>query len=123
MNIHLFTIYWKFLTMHTQNLNPLTKTLLSCTIISLYLGIMYLTQDYSFGKYQVRIATSLYAFSYSYPFLIYPLAFANSLSNVLMGSLGILDMVGSFAVGLLTNYILTLIPKNNIIIFGLLCLL
>lgn len=99
--------------MHTQNLNPLTKIFLSCTIILLYLGIMYFTQDYSFGKYQVRIATSLYAFSYFYPFLIYPLAFANSLSNVLMGGLGILDMVGGFAVGLLTTYIITLISKKQ----------
>lgn len=99
--------------MQTQNLNPLTKTLLSCTIISLYLGIMYLTQDYSFGRYQVRIATSLYVFSYFYSFLIYPLAFANALSNVLIGGLGILDMVGGFAVGLLTTYTITLIQKKQ----------
>lgn len=99
--------------MRTQNLNPLTKILLSCTIILLYMGIMYFTQNFSFGKYQVRIATSLYVFSYFYSFLIAPLAFANSISNALMGGLGILDMVGGFAVGLLTTYTITLIQKKQ----------
>lgn len=99
--------------MRTQNLNLLTKILLSCTTILLYIGIMYLTQSFSFGKYQVRIATSLYIFSYFYSFLICPLALANLISNALMGGLGILDMVGGFAVGLLTTYTITLIQKNQ----------
>lgn len=74
----------------------------SAVVIALYVVIMFMTQSFAFGQYQVRIATSLYALSALYPFLILPLGLANFLSNTLMGGLGIFDMIGGFAVGILT---------------------
>lgn len=75
---------------------------------------MYFTSGFAFGQYQIRIATSLYALSAVYPFLIIPLALANMLSNILLGGLGILDIVGGFIVGLVTTVAVYLVSKFNL---------
>jgi len=71
---------------------------------------MFLTQGFAFGPYQIRIATALYALSYPFPFLVVPLALANSMSNVL-GGLGVLDIVGGLIVGLITGGAVALVAK------------
>ena len=86
---------------------------ISGMVIALYIVIMYITQGFAFGQYQVRIATSLYAVAYLFPFLTVPLGLANMLSNLLMGGLGILDMIGGGVVGLLTAGCCALIRKKN----------
>ena len=88
--------------------NKLTK---SGLVIALYVVIMYLTQGFAFLQYQIRIATALYALAYVYPYLAIPLALANSLSNLLLGSLGLLDVVGGFGVGLIVTGLIILIRK------------
>ena len=79
--------------------NKTTALTFSAIIMAMYIVIMYTTQSFAFGAYQIRVATCLYALAYLFPFLIVPLGLANSLSNVL-GGLGILDIVGGFAVGI-----------------------
>ncbi len=64
--------------------------------------LMYLTQSFAFGQYQVRIATAIYSTAYLFSFLVAPLALANLLSNLLMGGFGFFDIVGGGLVGLLT---------------------
>lgn len=83
----------------------------SGVVIALYVAIMYLTQHFAFGQFQIRVATALYSLSFIYPFLILPLAFANFLSNAIMGGLGITDMVGGFFVGLITSGAISLIKR------------
>ena len=85
-----------------KELTMTRKMTLSALTMALYAAVMMGTQSFAFGRYQVRIATSLYALSGIFPFLTVPLGFANFLSNVLMGGLGPLDMIGGMAVGLLT---------------------
>ncbi len=79
------------------------KLTVSAIVIALYVIIMFLTQSFAFGQYQIRIATSIYALAAIHPFLIIPLGIANFLSNTLMGGLGIFDMLGGFFVGILTS--------------------
>ena len=74
----------------------------SAIVAAAYMTIMLITQAFAFGAYQIRIATALYALAYPFPFLIVPLALANSMSNLLMGGLGVFDIVGGFLVGLVT---------------------
>ena len=54
-------------------------------ILAIYVVLMYFSQSFVFGPYQVRIATSLYALAYLYPYLVLPLGLANGLSNLLLG--------------------------------------
>ncbi len=82
--------------------NRIGKLTLSAMVIALYCAIMYLTQVFAFGQYQLRLATSLYALAYLFPFLVLPLGLANMLSNVLMGGLGLLDMIGGGIAGIIT---------------------
>jgi uncharacterized membrane protein len=86
------------------------KLTISGIVIALYCVIMYFTQSISFGPYQVRIATSLYALAYLNPFLVLPLGIANLLSNML-GGLGVVDMFGGFIVGIITSYLVALIRR------------
>ena len=72
------------------------KLAFSGMTIAVYVVLMYLTQSISFGAYQIRIATALYALSWPFPFLALPLALANMLSNLLFGGMGILDIAGGF---------------------------
>lgn len=82
------------------------KLTISAMVVALYIVLIYLTQGISFGAYQIRIATSLYALAYAFPFLIIPMGIGNLMSNFLFGGLGILDMVGGFGVGILTTAII-----------------
>lgn len=90
------------------------KIAISGVIIALYILLMYFTQGFAFGQYQIRIATSIYALSAIYPFLIIPMGVSNLLSNTLMGSLGPLDMIGGFVVGIITSTTIYLIKKFNL---------
>lgn len=78
------------------------KLCISGIIIAMYVVIMYFTQSFAFGAYQIRIATCLYSLGYFYSFLIVPLGLANFLSNFL-GGLGMIDIVGGTVVGILTS--------------------
>jgi uncharacterized membrane protein len=92
-----------------------TKRLtISAMVIALYMVLLYATQSISFGAYQVRIATALYALAYIYPFLVVPLGIANLLSNFFFGGLGIIDMIGGCGVGIVTTYLITLIYRHNL---------
>jgi uncharacterized membrane protein len=101
------------------NLTSIQKITISGLVIALYVIVMFLTQSFAFGQYQVRIATSIYGLAAIYPFLVVPLGIANFLSNTLMGGLGILDMVGGFFVGLLTAYFCHALRKVNVYLVGL----
>lgn len=90
------------------------KIALSGVVMALYVVIMYFTQGFAFGQYQIRIATSLYALSAIYPFLILPLAISNMLSNILMGGLGVFDVLGGFVVGVITTTAIYLVEKFNL---------
>jgi len=87
------------------------KIAVSGLVMAAYLVIMYLTQGFAFGQYQIRLATSLYALSALYPFLILPLGLSNLLSNTLMGGLGLFDMLGGFLVGIITSTVIFLIQR------------
>ena len=95
--------------LNSKNFSRTKKLTVSAIVIALYVCIMYLTQSFAFGSYQIRIATALYALAYCFPFLIFPLGFANFLSNTLFGGLGPIDMLGGFCVGLLTSFLVYLI--------------
>lgn len=95
------------------------KLTISGLVIALYIVIMYFTQSFAFGQYQIRIATSIYALAAIYPFLIVPLGIANFLSNMLMGGLGIFDMLGGLIAGLLTASGCYYLRKINIFLAGL----
>lgn len=99
-----------------MNLNEMTKTkklTVSAMVMALYIVILYFTQGFSFGAYQIRIATSMYALGYFCPFLIVPLGLANFIANMLFGGLGILDMVGGCLVGMATTASVAYIGKRN----------
>lgn len=87
------------------------KIAISGVTVGLYVILMYLTQGFAFGQYQIRIATSFYALSGIYPFLIVPLAVGNMISNILMGGLGIFDALGGFIVGVVTAGAIYLVKK------------
>ena len=82
------------------------KLTISAMVVALYIVVLYVTQSVSFGAYQIRIATSLYALAYAFPFLVIPMGIGNLISNFLFGGLGILDMMGGFGVGILTTGII-----------------
>ena len=86
-----------------KSLSEIQKLTLSAVFMALYIAIMFYTQSFAFGQYQIRIATALYGLSALFPFLMVPLALANMLSNLLLGGLGLLDMLGGGVVGLLTS--------------------
>lgn len=90
-------------------MNRTKKISLSGLIIALYVVIMYFTAGVAFYQHQIRFATALYALAFIHPFLIIPLSIANALSNVLLGGLGLVDIVGGFMVGLLTTSTVVLI--------------
>lgn len=96
---------------HLSNTQKLT---ISALFIASYIILMYFTQSFSFMQYQIRIATSLYALSAIFPFLIVPSGIANFLSNTIFGGLGILDMLGGLFVGLVTSSLIVLIKKSKL---------
>lgn len=90
---------------------PVEKVVISGLIMAMYVVVMYFTQSFAFGQYQIRIATSLYALAGVFPFLIFPMGVANSLSNILMGGFGVFDMVGGCIVGIATSFTVYFIRK------------
>ena len=76
--------------------------------------VMYFTQSFAFGQYQVRIATAIYASAYLFPFLVVPLGLSNLLANMVMGGLGFFDIVGGGLVGLLTAGCCALLGKQRV---------
>lgn len=90
------------------------KIAFSSVIIALYIVMMYFTSSFAFAQYQVRIATSLYALGAVYPFLIVPLGLANMLSNMLLGGLGVFDILGGFIVGTVTTAASYLVSRFNL---------
>lgn len=89
--------------MENKSMSKVQKLTFSAMMIALYVTVLYFTQSFSFGAYQIRIATSLYALSYLFPFLVLPLGLANFIANMLFGGLGILDMCGGCLVGIITT--------------------
>jgi uncharacterized membrane protein len=86
-----------------QEFTKTQKLTISAVCIALYLVVMFCTQSFAFGQYQVRIATALYGLSYIFPFLVFPFGVANIASNFFMGGLGPIDCVCGFIMGLLTS--------------------
>ena len=78
-----------------ENMSKVQKLTLSAMVMALYVVVLYFTQSFSFGAYQIRIATALYALAYLFPFLVLPLGFANFIANFLFGGLGLLGGDGA----------------------------
>lgn len=100
--------------MDMKNLNNTQKLAFSGVVIALYIVVMYLTQSFAFGQYQVRIATAIYAVAYLFPFLVVPLGLSNLLSNMVIGGLGFFDIVGGGIVGLLTAGCCAMLGKKKL---------
>ena len=100
--------------MDRKNLNKTQKLAISGLVIAVYIVVMYLTQNFAFGQYQVRIATAIYGVAYLFPFLVVPLGLSNLLANMVMGGLGFFDIVGGGVVGLLTAGCCALLGKKKI---------
>ena len=96
-----------------KTMSQVQKLTLSAMIMALYIVILYVTQSFSFGAYQIRVATALYALAYLFPFLVLPLGLSNFISNMLFGGFGIIDMVGGCLVGMATTACIVLIRKKN----------
>lgn len=86
-----------------KNFSKTQKLTISAMVMAIYIVVLYFTQSFSFGAYQIRIATTLYALAYFCPFLVLPLGLANFIANALFGGLGILDMAGGCLVGIATS--------------------
>ena len=100
--------------MDMKNLTRLQKLTLSGAVMAIYIVVMYFTQSFAFGQYQVRIATAIYATAYLFPFLVVPLGLSNLLANMVMGGLGFFDIVGGGIVGLLTAGSCALLGRKKI---------
>ena len=90
------------------------KLTISAIVIALYVVIMTITQSFSFGAIQIRLATSLYALAYIFPFLVLPLGVSNLLSNMLLGGLSIFDILGGGFVGILTALLVYCVRKYKL---------
>lgn len=90
------------------------KLTISGMVMALYIVVLYFTQSFSFGAYQIRIATTLYAMGYFCPFLIVPLGLANLISNALFGGLGMIDMIGGCIVGMVTTSCVVAVRKFHL---------
>lgn len=99
--------------MDLESMSKTQKLTFSAMVMALYVVVVYFTQSFSFGAYQIRIATSLYALSYLFPFLVFPLGLANCIANTLFGGLGLLDMLGGCVVGIITAFLNAGIRKLN----------
>ena len=100
--------------MDMKNLSNTQKLTLSGAVMAIYIVVMYFTQSFAFGQYQVRIATAIYGVAYLFPFLVVPLGLSNLLSNMVMGGLGFFDIVGGGVVGLMTAGCCALLGKGKI---------
>ena len=96
-----------------ENMSKVQKLTVSAMVMALYVVVLYFTQSFSFGAYQIRIATALYALAYLFPFLVLPLGFANFIANFLFGGLGLLDWFGGCFVGIIVPAIIVLIRRKG----------
>ena len=96
-----------------ENMSKVQKLTVSAMVMALYVVVLYFTQSFSFGAYQIRIATALYALAYLFPFLVLPLGFANFIANFLFGGLGLLDWFGGCFVGIMVTAIIVLIRRKG----------
>ena len=96
-----------------ENMSNVQKLTVSAMVMALYVVVLYFTQSFSFGAYQIRIATALYALAYLFPFLVLPLGFANFIANFLFGGLGLLDWFGGCFVGIIVTAIIVLIRRKG----------
>ena len=99
---------------NAENMNHVQKMTFSAMVVALYIVILAATSSFSFGAYQIRIATSLYALSYFFPFLVVPLGLANFISNMLFGGFGIVDMLGGCIVGMATTACIVFIRRREL---------
>lgn len=106
---------WRYMLNFTiagqKNMSVSRQVAISGVVAAAYIAIMLLTQGFAFGQFQIRIATALYSLAAIYPFLVVPLAVSNMLSNLLMGGLGLPDILGGGLVGLLTSSLSYLIAR------------
>lgn len=100
--------------MNSNQMSYVRKITISAMVIALYVAVMYFTQSFAFGQYQIRIATALYALPYFFPFLVLPMGAANLLSNLLMGGLGPWDAIGGFLAGTITSFLVYLIRRMHL---------
>lgn len=91
--------------------NALKKLTFAAMCMALYCVVMYFTQSFAFGAYQIRIATAIYSLGYFFPFLTVPMGLANAISNMIMGGLGVFDVLGGALAGILTTGACALIGK------------
>ncbi len=96
-----------------ENMSKVQKLTVSAMVMALSVVVLYFTQSFSFGAYQIRIATALYALAYLFPFLVLPLGFANFIANFLFGGLGLLDWFGGCFVGIIVTAIIVLIRRKG----------
>lgn len=96
-----------------ENMSKVQKLTVSAMVMAIYVVVLYFTQSFSFGAYQIRIATALYALAYLFPFLVLPLGFANFIANFLFGGLGLLDWFGGCFVGIIVTAIIVLIRRKG----------
>lgn len=95
-------------------MNRTRKLTISALVMAIYIVLIYVTAGFSFGAYQMRIATALYAMSYFFPFLVVPMGLANFIANFFFGGLGLVDMLGGLVVGILTTGAIVLIKRYTI---------
>ena len=74
--------------MDMKNLSNTQKLTILGVVMALYIVVMYFTQSFAFGQYQVHIATAIYGTAYLFPFLVVPLGLSNLIANMVMGGLG-----------------------------------
>lgn len=96
-----------------QKFSYTRKLTISAVLMAAYLSLMYATQGFSFGAYQIRIATAMYGLAYVSPFLTVPFGLANMISNLLFGGLGILDIAGGFCLGIGTAGSIALMARRR----------
>ena len=100
--------------MDMKNLSNTQKLTVSGAVMALYIVVMYFTQSFAFGQYQVRVATAIYGCAYLFPFLVVPLGLSNLIANMVMGGLGFFDIVGGGLVGLATAGCCALLGKKRV---------
>ena len=98
---------------HANHMSRLQKMTFSAMVMAIYIVVLSITSGFSFGAYQIRIATSLYALAYLFPFLVVPLGLANFISNMLFGGFGIVDVLGGCIVGMAAAACIVLIRRKN----------
>ena len=100
--------------MDIDHLSRTRKITISGAVMAVYIVVMYFTQSFAFGQYQVRIATAIYGVAYLFPFLVVPLGLSNLIANMLMGGLGVFDIVGGGLVGILTAGCCALLGRKKL---------